>query len=124
MRVRPLAVVSAVLVVGAATGLDARDLRVAPARWTLVDVSEDTRTVAISYGDSTCAGHLGEPRVSETRHTVRITVPQFEDPPFDDDTTCAPTLIVTRKELRLAAPLGRRKLEQPVRPVSARTGGS
>ncbi|HEX8121827.1 MAG TPA: hypothetical protein VF549_11240 [Solirubrobacteraceae bacterium] len=117
MRARHLALG----ILAASAGCAAAGERAAPAAeqvtsgpsipWTIADVSDDARTVAVSHEEPHCETRPGRPQVTERERFVVIRIPLVRvDLP--EGVACTQEMRYTTSRVALARPLGRRRLRQ------------
>lgn len=105
--------VVAVLVAAMLSGCFRDDGRVTGSvPWELVRVSADARTLTIFHEAPHCETHAGRAVVRETERAVVITVPELSSH-LGRGEGCTADLRMEQEAVRLAAPLGHRRLSQP-----------
>lgn len=80
--------------------------------WNLADVSDDGRVVSVFHEAPHCRTVPGRARVAEDAGHVKIRIPELHVL-LAPDVVCTADLRFTTTRVRLAAPLGARRLEQP-----------
>jgi hypothetical protein len=116
MRTRATAVVAAALLAGCGEATErssAPPVTSGPSiAWQIADVSDSARTVSAFHEEPHCDTRAGPPQVTETDSKVVIRIPLVKDP-LRKNTYCTADLRYTTSKIRLAQPLGDRRLEQP-----------
>ncbi len=80
--------------------------------WQLSDVSDDGRTVSVFHEEPHCETVPGRAEVTQDAARVRVRVPVLRRE-LPADAVCTADLRFTTTRVRLRAPLGARRLEQP-----------
>lgn len=110
-------VVGVVVLAGCGESLDAGRPATAPVTsgpsitWRVSDLSDDARTVSVFHEEPHCQTRPGRAQLTEDARAVRIRIPLVRSG-LPKDTFCTADLRYTTTKVRLAAPLGRRRLEQ------------